>query len=105
MCDGMSEGEYQEMMGLIDNAGQEDREPIDQDSVWVTREKQHIPIYKMTDHHLLSTIRVLRGKSPLGTTWKGDNVRRRGWLNAMANEAYSRGLTIEDVDEKDPVHE
>jgi hypothetical protein len=59
----------------------------------------------MTDSHLLNTIRVLRGKSPIGTTFKCDDVLRREWLNVMANEAYARGLKIDDVDEKDPVHE
>lgn len=85
--------------------GQHDPEPITRDSVWVTKDRQHVPISEMTNSHLLNTIRVLRGKSPSGTTWSGDAVHRRGWLNAMANEAYSRGLSIEEVDEKDPVHE
>jgi hypothetical protein len=82
-----------------------EEEPLSSDSIWTTKERQRIPIYKMGDSHLLNTIRVLRGKSPIGTTWSGDNVRRREWLNVMANEAYSRGLSIEEVDGKDPVHE
>lgn len=82
-----------------------DPEPITRDSEWVTRDKKRVPICKMDDSHLLNTIRVLRGKSPVGTTWSGDSVRRREWLNAMANEAYARGLQIEEVDDKDPVHE
>jgi hypothetical protein len=85
--------------------GAYDPEPITRDSVWITKEKRHIPIREMDDHHLLNTIRVLRGKSPIGTRLVIDAVHRCEWLNAMANEAYSRGLSVEEVDEKDPVHE
>lgn len=84
---------------------QDDLEPLSRESIWTTKDKQRIPVYQMKDSHLLNTIRVLQGKSPLGTTWSGDAICRREWLNVMANEAYARGLTIEEVDKKDPVHE
>ena len=96
---------YRDHEQWADLEGLTDPEPISRDSVWTTKDLKRIPIYRMTDDHLLNTIRVLRGKSPLGTTWSGDAVRRRDWLNAMANEAYARGLSIEEVDKKDPVHE
>ena len=88
-----------------DGEGNLDPEPPNRDSIWTTSSKKRLPISAMDDHHLLATIHVLRGKSPIGTVWNGDLIRRRGWLNAMANEAYSRGLTIPEVDEKDPIHE
>ena len=47
----------------------------------------------MDDRHLLNTIRVFRNKSPIGTVVTCDAVRRREWLNVMANEAYARGLS------------
>ena len=59
----------------------------------------------MDDRHLLNTIRVFRNKSPIGTVVTCDAVRRREWLNVMANEAYARGLSIDPVDDKDPIHE
>lgn len=79
--------------------------PRSRDSIWKTKEGQLVRIREMTDHHLLCTIRVLRGKSPHGTRFICGVVVRREWLNAMANEAYSRGLSLDEVDERDPVHE
>lgn len=96
---------YMEQALLADWDGQHDEEPLTADSIWVTRDKQRISVRQMTDSHLLNTIRVLRGKSPIGTRFITDPVRRRAWLNVMANEVYARGLTLEEVDEKDPLHE
>ena len=95
---------YREMEERMELEGY-DNEPLSSDSYWTTRERRRVRVCDMDDPHLLNTIRVLRGKSPHGTKWNGDSVRRREWLNVMANEAYSRGLSIEEVDEKDPVHE
>ena len=101
----MSQAEDDELRDLLyDEPGQRD-EIISSESYWTTRERQRVRVYDMADSHLLNTIRVLRGKSPLKTRWSGDPVRRREWLNVMANEAYRRGLRIEEPDEKDPLHE
>lgn len=89
----------------LDNEGQHDSEPITSETEWRTKDGQRVRIRDMTDSHLLNTINVLRGKSRKGTTFKTDDVRRREWLNVMANEAYKRGLTLDEVDGKDPVHE
>jgi hypothetical protein len=81
-------------------------EVLSRESYWTTREGIRIHIYDLEDSHLLNIIRCLRGKSPEGTTmmtW--DPIRKRDWLNVLANEVYRRGLTIEELDEKDPVHE
>lgn len=75
------------------------------DSIWTTSDGMRVAIRDMSNSHLLNTIRVLRGKSPVGTKFHTDDVRRRQWINAMANEAYARGLTLEEPDEKDPLHE
>jgi hypothetical protein len=70
---------------------------ITRDTPWITKEGKRVPIRNMTDTHLLATIRVLRNLSPIGTTFRTDDVRRREWVNVMANEAYARGLTIDPV--------
>lgn len=82
-----------------------DRPEITRDSIWRTQTGVRVRIADMADSHLLNTIRVLRGKSPRGTTFRTDDVRRRDWINAMANEAYSRGLALDDLDDNDPIHE
>ena len=97
--------DYYANFDLLEDGGDVDPEPLTRDSIWTTKDKQRVPICCMTDSHLLNTINVLRGKSPIGTKFICDDVRRREWLNVMTNEAYARGLTIEEVDEKDPVHE
>jgi hypothetical protein len=74
-------------------------------SFWRTKDGQRVRVADMADSHVLNTIRVLRGFSPHGTTVKLDDVERRRWLNVMANEVYRRGLTIDGIREKDPVHE
>lgn len=96
---------YRDQEFWLEQEGLLDPEPITRDSEWVTRDKKRVRIYEMEDPHLLNTIRVLRGKSPVGTTLTFFDERlRREWLNAMANEAYARGLKIEEVDDEDPVH-
>lgn len=67
---------------------------------------KRIPVHELEDSHLLNIIRCFRNKSPHDTqVFPRDAVQRREWLNMLANEAYSRGLNLEEVDEKDPVHE
>lgn len=101
--DGPSMGEYEEMWGIL----HEIPEPtLTRDSLWTTARGERIPVHALKDSHLLNIIRCFRGKSPKGTQVAPRNpVRRREWLNLLANEAYSRGLTLEEVDEKDPTHE
>lgn len=109
--DDYSEGEYQYYSGLIQELdleanGQLDRAIVTRDSIWVTADGRRTPVYGLEDSHLLNIIRCFRDKSPHGTkVFPVDPIRRREWLNVLANEAYARGLTIEEVDEKDPVHE
>ena len=78
-----------------------DLEDITRDSIWTTKDRKKVAIKDMGDHHLLNTIRVLRGISPIGTTFSTTDPRRRRWINAMANEAYSRGLWLDSPSEND----
>lgn len=64
-----------------------------------------IAIKDMEDRHLLNAVRVLRNMSPIGTKFKTSDVSRRAWVNAMANEAYARGLQLDPLTEGEPVHE
>jgi len=76
------------------------------DLIWRTAQGKRIAVRDLENDHLLNIIKCFRNKSPHGTqVWPSDSVRRREWLNLLANEAYSRGLSLEEVDEKDPVHE
>lgn len=81
----------------FDDPPEPEPEQITRDSIWVTRDKQHIAIKDMRDEHLLNTIRVLRGISPIGTTFSTTDERRRRWINAIANEAYLRKLEIDPL--------
>lgn len=72
---------------------------ITRDTAWRTRDGRLVAIRDMTDQHLLNTIRVLRRRSPIGTAFKTSGVRRRRWINAMANEAYERGLSLDELGE------
>ena len=72
---------------------------------WTCADQRRVRICDMTDQHLLNTIRVLRRMSPLGTIFRTTPERRRQWVNAMANEAYARGLTLDALQEHEPVHE
>lgn len=78
---------------------------VTRESQWRTMTGEHVRIFAMSDQHLLNAIRVLRNRSPIGTRVVMDDVRRREWSNAMASEAYARGLTIDANDARDPVHE
>jgi len=78
---------------------------ITRDSVWRTKTGILIRIRDMDDQHLLNTIRVLRAMSPIGTTFKTTPERRRRWLNAMSNEAYSRELELDEWTQNEPIHE
>lgn len=78
---------------------------IDRESLWKTKDERRVAIKDMDDHHLLATIRVLRNMSPVKTRVKMDAVRRMQWSNAMANEAYARGLRIDETTDKEPRHE
>jgi len=78
---------------------------VTRESKWREMGGRLIRICDMDDHHLLCAIRVLRNMSPIGTKWHGIPSRRRMWLNAMANEAYARGLELDPLTETEPVHE
>ncbi len=78
---------------------------VTRDTLCKTRDGRYIAIKDMDDHHLLSTIRVLRRMSPIGTVFRTTSVKRRRWINAMANEAYSRGLSLDELDPSEPIHE
>jgi hypothetical protein len=78
---------------------------ITRDSIWLMRNGQRVAIKNMKDDHLLNTIRVLRRMSPIGTQFVTSDERRRRWVNAMANEAYLRRLTIDELQLSEPVHE
>ena len=67
---------------------------LSRESIWCCMGGRLVVIKDMSDSHLLNTIRVLDGRSPIGTTFKCDPVRRREYLNVMANEAYRRGLEL-----------
>ncbi len=61
-------------------------------TVWVTQERERVPVVEMTDKHLLCTIRMLRGRSPHGTTWHARPATKQKWLDVLTEEAYRRGL-------------
>lgn len=82
-----------------------DNELITRDSIWRTQDHHRVAIKDMDDKHLLNTIRVLRDMSPLKTKFRTSAVRRRNWINAMANEAYSRGLILDELQPTELVHE
>jgi len=65
-------------------------EPLSRDSFWITKDKQRVRVCDMRDSHLMNTLVMLCGKSPIGTVWHGDNPRE--WLEVMAVEAVRRGL-------------
>lgn len=75
------------------------------DRIWTTREGKKIPVSQMSDSHLLNTIRMLRGMSPIGTVFRTTPERRRDWINCLANEAYARGLELDPLKEGELVHE
>lgn len=68
----------------------------DEYTVWRTQDRRTIHVKEMTSDHLRRAIQTLRGKSPLGTTWRGRAVSRVEWVNAMANELRRRGEPLPD---------
>lgn len=79
---------------------------VTRDSIWRTKDGRLVAIKDMQDSHLLNVIRCFRDMSPHGTkVVAGDAARRRQWVNALANEAYRRGLSLDELTEKEPVHE
>lgn len=81
-------------------------EAVTRDSLWRTKEGRILAIKDMGDQHLLNTIRCLREMSPIGTKIRiHSHARRRQWVNAMANEAYARGLKPDELTDGEPVHE
>lgn len=59
-------------------------------TVWRTQDNRRIPVREMTADHLRRTIQVLRGRSPLGTTWRGRVISRVEWVKAMRDELIRR---------------
>jgi hypothetical protein len=78
---------------------------ITRDSLWRTATGELVAVKDMTDSHLLNLVRVFRNMSPIGTTLKALRADRMRWVNALANEAYARGLTLDELMEGEPVHE
>jgi len=78
---------------------------ITRESIWTTQTGECVAIKDMTNDHLLNLIRCFRNMSPIGTRLKTKPSRRRQWVNALANEAYTRGLKLDDLTEGEPVHE
>lgn len=78
---------------------------ITRDSLWRTATGELVAVKDMTDSHLLNLIRVFRNMSPLGTRLKALQEDRMRWVNALANEAYARGLKLDELREGEPVHE
>ncbi len=79
---------------------------VTRDSIWRTKDGQLVAVKDMKDSHLFNLIRCFRGMSPLGTrVVTKTEARRHDWLNALANEAYARGLQLDDLTETEPVHE
>lgn len=79
---------------------------ITRESIWRCADGHLVAVKDMTDSHLLNIIRCFRQMSPHGT----QVAPRRGpgrhkWLNALANEAYARGLELDPLTDGEPEHE
>lgn len=82
------------------------RPQVTRESIWTTATGRRVAIKDMEDSHLLNIIRCFRDMSPHGTrVAPTDPAMRRHWVNALANEAYRRGLTLEEPAAGEPVHE
>lgn len=79
---------------------------VTRESIWRTMDGQRIAVKDLADSHLLNIIRCFRNLSPHGTrVMPNAPTRRRQWLNMLANEAYARGLKLDDLTEDEPAHE
>jgi hypothetical protein len=79
---------------------------VTRESWWRTADGRRVQVKNLENAHLLNIIRCLRDMSPLGTkVAPTDPVRRREWVNVLANEAYSRGLRLDELTEGEPIHE
>ena len=94
---------------LNGQAGFDDPVPVDaitRDTLWRTMDGRIVAVRDMDDQHILNIIRCLRNMSPQGTRVNaGPPSKRREWLNVLANEAYSRGLSLDPLTENEPAHE
>lgn len=75
-------------------ADQQDGPEITRESLWRMRDAQEVYVKDMENEHLLNTIRMLQGRSPIGTVFGVVISRRRAWISVMTNEAYRRGLEL-----------
>jgi len=66
-------------------------------TVWRTKDGRLVPLVEMTADHLRRAIQVLRGKSPLGTTFRTSADRRVAWVQAMVDELQRRGEPVPAV--------
>lgn len=73
-------------------------DPSVENPVWRTKDGVDVAVSEMGDSHLLNTIRVLRGISPIGTLFSTTLARRRRWVDVRANEAYFRGAKSRRAD-------
>lgn len=100
MADYYREGE------MFDGVIERDPDEITREHIWTTATGERIAIKDLKDSHLLNIIRCFRGISLLGTkVAPRDPEGRMRWVNALANEAYRRGLKLDDAVEEEPVHE
>jgi hypothetical protein len=87
----------------FDKVGQPERiyYDLEEDSFvrWLTRDGHHVLVQEMDDEHLLNTIAVLKGDSPVGTVVRFRSERhRKEWLTVMTAEAKRRKLGEFKVD-------
>jgi len=95
---------YREQEIWMDEFQRDDE--ITRDSIWRTAAGKRIAVKDLKDSHLLNIIRCFRNMSPHGTkVFPTDPVQRRLWVNVLSNEAYHRGLSLEELTENEPVHE
>lgn len=64
------------------------------DVIWTTRERERIAVKNMESSHILNVIRMLKGESPRGTTYRCDDLTRANWIEIMSIEAEKRGLLL-----------
>jgi hypothetical protein len=60
------------------------------ETIWTTRDKQRIPVREMKTSHIENCIAVLKGESPIGTTYRCDDITRRNWIEIFNIELEKR---------------
>jgi len=65
------------------------------DVIWRTRIGEEIPVKELRSSHLLNIVRMLKGQSPHGTTFRCDDITRHNWIQILTLEAERRGLLLD----------